>query len=189
MKFRLDYLGYFDYYQHLTSPHRESTSLTTLKYIAHYPEHIQTQAAELLHSGQLGSYIQKNYPDSHPIQTDKALYQHINALKNQYMRNIGPLTQVSYNSKLNVLKNALGIHTYQSRVQGNKLKAHNSITVASLFKEAPPEFLQMIVVHELAHFKEKEHNKAFYQLCRHMEPEYHQFELDTRLWLHWRETV
>ena len=103
------------------------------------------------------------------------------------MRKSSPLSQVSYNSKLAVLNQALGIHTYQSRVQGSKLKSHNSITVASLFKEAPPEFLRMIVVQELAHFKEQEHNKAFYQLCCHMEPNYHQYELDTRLWLHWRE--
>ena len=31
--------------------------------------------------------------------------------------------------------------------------------------------------------KEKEHNKAFYQLCTYMEPEYHQYELDCRLYL------
>ncbi len=41
----------------------------------------------------------------------------------------------------------------------------------------------MIVVHELAHFKEKEHNKAFYQLCQYMEPNYHQIEFDVRLYL------
>jgi predicted metal-dependent hydrolase len=41
----------------------------------------------------------------------------------------------------------------------------------------------MIVVHELAHLKEKEHNKAFYQLCTYMEPAYHQLEFDTRLFL------
>jgi predicted metal-dependent hydrolase len=34
--------------------------------------------------------------------------------------------------------------------------------------------LRMIVVHELAHLKEKDHDKAFYQLCCHMEPDYHQ---------------
>ncbi len=163
------------------------TTLPVLKYIAHYPEHIQTQAAQLISSGQLGDYIDKNYSTKHEVQSDKALYQYINEIKNQYMRKSSSLTQVSYNSKLAVLNQALGIHTYQSRVQGSKLKSHNSITVASLFKEAPPEFLRMIVVHELAHFKEKEHDKAFYQLCRHMEPNYHQFELDTRLWLQWRE--
>ena len=45
----------------------------------------------------------------------------------------------------------------------------------------------MIVVHELAHLKEKDHNKAFYQLCQHMEPDYHQLEFDLRLWLTWRD--
>ena len=161
--------------------------MTTLKYIAHYSEQIQSQAATLISTGRLGDYLDENYPNRHQIQSDKALYQYINEIKNYYMRKSSPLSQVTYNSKLAVLKQALGIHTYQSRVQGSKLKSHNSITVASLFKQAPPEFLRMIVVHELAHFKEQEHNKAFYQLCCHMEPDYHQFELDTRLWLHWRE--
>ncbi len=161
--------------------------MTKLKYIAHYPESIQLQAAQLISSGKLGDYLGSKYPSSHQIQSDKALYQYINEIKNDYMRKSSPLSQVSYNAKLQVLNQALGIHTYQSRVQGSKLKAHNSITVASLFKEAPPEFLRMIVVHELAHFKEKDHSKSFYQLCNHMEPDYHQFELDTRLWLHWRE--
>ena len=41
----------------------------------------------------------------------------------------------------------------------------------------------MIAVHELAHIKEAEHNKAFYQLCLHMEPDYHQLEFDLRLYL------
>lgn len=162
-------------------------AVTTLKYIAHYSEQIQTQAALLISDNRLGEYLENKYPNQHQVQSDKALYHHINEIKNQYMRKIGQLSNVSYSSKLTVLKHALGIHTTQSRVQGSKLKSHNSITVASLFKEAPPEFLRMIVVHELAHFKEHEHNKAFYQLCCHMEPDYHQFELDTRLWLHWRE--
>ena len=41
----------------------------------------------------------------------------------------------------------------------------------------------MIVVHELAHLKEREHDKAFYQLCRYMEADYHQFEFDLRAYL------
>jgi len=38
-------------------------------------------------------------------------------------------------------------------------------------------------VHELAHLRESEHGKAFYQLCRHMEPAYHQLEFDLRAYL------
>ncbi len=41
----------------------------------------------------------------------------------------------------------------------------------------------MIVVHELAHMKERDHDKAFYQLCMHMEPEYGQLEFDLRVYL------
>jgi hypothetical protein len=52
--------------------------------------------------------------------------------------------------------------------------------VATLFREMPREFLRMIVVHELAHLKERAHDKAFYQLCRHMEPAYFQLEFDLR---------
>ena len=44
-----------------------------------------------------------------------------------------------------------------------------------------------LVVHELAHLKEMEHNKAFYQLCTHMLPDYHQLEFDLRVYLTWRE--
>ncbi|MEY2840399.1 MAG: hypothetical protein RJB60_2698, partial [Pseudomonadota bacterium] len=40
---------------------------------------------------------------------------------------------------------------------------------------------------ELAHLKEKDHGKAFYQLCTHMEPNYHQYEFDLRLYLVARE--
>ncbi|MFZ2404916.1 MAG: YgjP-like metallopeptidase domain-containing protein, partial [Methylobacter sp.] len=90
---------------------------------------------------------------------------------------------VIYDDKIKDLHHALGLHTFISRVQGGKHKAKNEIRVASLFKNVPLEFLRMIVVHELAHLKEKDHNKAFYKLCEHMEPAYHQFELDTRLYL------
>jgi len=41
----------------------------------------------------------------------------------------------------------------------------------------------MIAVHELAHLKEREHNKAFYRLCLHRLKDYHQLELDMRLYL------
>ena len=47
----------------------------------------------------------------------------------------------------------------------------------------PEDFLKMIVVHELAHLKEKDHNKSFYQLCKNMMPSYHQVEFDMRVYL------
>jgi len=36
------------------------------------------------------------------------------------------------------------------------------------------------------HLKERDHDKAFYQLCQHMEPNYHQLEFDCRVYLTWK---
>jgi hypothetical protein len=104
-------------------------------------------------------------------------------LKNQFLRQSNPLSKVVYDDKLDVLHQALGLHTFISRVQGGNLKAKHEIRVGAVFKTAPLEFLRMIVVHELAHLREKEHNKAFYKLCEYMEPDYHQLEFDMRLYL------
>ncbi len=86
-------------------------------------------------------------------------------------------------SRLIHINNALGLHANVSRVQGTKLKKKNEIRIASLFRKVPEPFLRMILVHELAHLREKEHDKAFYKLCCYMEPEYHQLEFDLRLYL------
>ena len=88
-----------------------------------------------------------------------------------------------YDSKIHVVQHALGLHSTISRVQGSRLKTKREIRVSSVFRDAPPEFLRMIVVHELAHLKEPEHDKGFYQLCEHMEPDYHQLEFDVRMYL------
>ena len=93
-----------------------------------------------------------------------------------------------FDAKLHVVKNALGTHTTVSRVQGNKLKAKREIRIASLFKTVPDEFLKMITVHELAHLKERAHDKAFYNLCTHMAPSYHQLEFEVRVYLTHLET-
>lgn len=90
---------------------------------------------------------------------------------------------MAFDGKLHVIQNALGTHTSISRVQGTKLKSKREIRVATLFRETPPEFLRMIVVPELAHLREHEHNKAFYQLCKYMEPDYHRAEFDLRVYL------
>ncbi|MFI5444759.1 YgjP-like metallopeptidase domain-containing protein [Polaromonas sp. UC242_47] len=154
-----------------------------MKYLTGYPDTLQTQVRELVAQDRLGALLRKKYSHTHEIRTDKALYDYVMDLKNNFLRNAEPLSKVAFDSKLQVITHALGTHTTVSRVQGNKLKSKREIRVASLFKEVPLEFLRMIAVHELAHIKEKAHDKAFYQLCTYMEPDYHQFELDLRLYL------
>ncbi|MDM0052148.1 M48 family metallopeptidase [Variovorax sp. J22R115] len=154
-----------------------------MKYLAAYPAALRAQVEQLIVQGRLGEWLQKRYGSTHDIRTDRALYDYVNDLKSQFMRNAEPLSKVAFDNKLHVIRNALGTHTTVSRVQGSRLKSKREIRVASLFKEVPVEWLRMIVVHELAHMKEREHDKAFYQLCAHMAPDYHQLEFDLRLYL------
>ena len=161
--------------------------MSDLKYLRGYPETLLAQVRESLASGRMGDYLQRCYPARHDIQTDKALYAYVDGLRQEYLRNAPRIDKVLYDSKLDVIRNALGLHTALSRPHGGKLKASKEIRIAGVFREAPPEFLRMIAVHELAHLREKDHNKAFYQLCEHMQPGYGQLEFDLRVWLTWRE--
>ena len=158
-----------------------------LSYLGGYPEHLRRQVAEAITAGRLGEGLRQRYPQAHEIRSDGALYEYVQRLKMDCLRNAEPLSKVAYDARLQTLRNALGTHTAISRVQGGKLKAKREIRVAGVFREAPEAFLRMIVVHELAHLKERHHDKAFYQLCCHMEPTYHQLEFDVRAWLCWRE--
>ena len=158
-----------------------------LKYLSAYSEDLQAQVQQLIAQNRLGETLRKRYPEAHDVRTDKALFDYVNDLKARSMRNAPPLSKVAYDAKLQVVRHALGTHTTVSRVQGSKLKSKREIRVAAVFKDAPADFLKMIVVHELAHLKEPQHDKAFYQLCAHMEPNYHQLEFDLRLYLTQRE--
>ena len=154
-----------------------------LKYLNHYPEQTKNQVRQLIQNGGLQKHLLKKYPNPHSFKNDKALFSYTMNIKNEYIKKSAPLSKTIYDGKINVIHNALGTHHFISRVQGSKLKAKNEIRIASMFKSVPEEFLEMIVVHELAHFKEKEHNKAFYKLCEHMQSNYHQVEFDLRLYL------
>ncbi len=154
-----------------------------LKYLAGYPAALQQQVRELIAGDRLGAWLQQRYPEPHEVRSDRQLYDYTQGLKERYLRQSVPLSKVLYDNRLQVLKHALGTHTTVSRVQGSRLKSSREIRIASVFRDAPAPFLRMIVVHELAHLKESDHNKAFYQLCTHMEADYHQLELGTRLYL------
>ncbi|MDX5298058.1 MAG: M48 family metallopeptidase [Gammaproteobacteria bacterium] len=160
-----------------------------LKYLQQYPADLQAQIRLLLQEGRLGDYIQRRYPGRHEIQNDRALYTYVQDLKQEYLRSTPPLHKVIYDDQLDLTHRALGLHSAISRVHGGKLKARKEIRIASLFKAAAPEFLQMIAVHELAHLREADHNKAFYKLCEYMLPDYHQIEFDLRVYLTWRDQV
>ncbi len=156
---------------------------TPLKYLSHYSQEIRSQVQNLIDTDTLGERLLLKYPEAHTYSTDKSLYDYVMGIKNTHFRSSSPISKVLYDTKIRDLNSALGTHTFVSRVQGGKLKAKNEIRISHLFKKMPEPFLRMIVTHELAHLKEKEHNKSFYSLCTHIEPQYHQLEFEVRLYL------
>jgi predicted metal-dependent hydrolase len=154
-----------------------------LKYLVGYPDPVLARVRELIAGDRLGALLADRYGERHALRNDGQLYEYVQALKARHLRKSAPLARVAYDGKLQVVKQALGTHTAISRAHGGKLKASREIRIATVFRDAPADFLKMIVVHELAHLKELEHDKAFYQLCTNMAPDYHQLEFDTRLYL------
>ena len=50
--------------------------MTSLTYLAGYPEHLQTQVRQLLDQQRLGTVLLQRYPQPHQLTTDRALYQY-----------------------------------------------------------------------------------------------------------------
>ena len=152
-------------------------------YFRNYSAEVQERVQNLLASGRLPEHLRQRYPSPHEMRSDKALYDYAMELKNRYMRQSRPVNKVIYDDKIRRSHEALGLHTSLTRIQGSRLKSAQEIRIAGLFRKAPLPLLRMILAHELAHLRESDHNKAFYQLCVHIEADYHQLEFDTRLYL------
>lgn len=164
-------------------PGQRLDHMDTLRYLTGYPPAVLEQVRALIAQDKLGAVLAQRYPERHTVRTDRQLYDFVKEMKERYMRSSPTLHKAIYDNHLQVVKHALGTHTAISRVHGSRLKASREIRIAAVFRDAPAPFLQMIVAHELAHLKEPEHDKAFYQLCHHMAPDYHQLEFDLRLYL------
>jgi predicted metal-dependent hydrolase len=138
----------------------------------------------MIDSDRLGEYLQRRYPTAMTCKATRRCTAMPRDLR-QHLRSAPGLDKVLFDSRLDLTHRALGLNTRSGA--GRQAQGQEEIRIASLFKEAAPQFLRMIVVHELAHLRERDHNKAFYQLCQHMEPDYHQLEFDLRVYLTYRE--
>ena len=170
-----------------TSRADAAPGLLPLPYLAGYAPALQRQVRQWFAEGRLASWLRERHPQAHGCGDDRALFDYVEALRLEYLRNAGQVHRVLYDSRIHVVNNALGLHTRRAIAHGGRLSARHEIRIAAMFRQAPPAFLRMIVVHELAHLRELEHNRAFYQLCEHMEPDYRQLEFEVRVYLCWLE--
>ena len=92
-----------------------------LKYLTAYPEELTTKVRSLIEQEKLSSAILSRYPKAHDIKTDKALYNYTIDIKNKFLRKSQPLSKVRFDSKLTLTQQALGLHSFVSRVQWNWL--------------------------------------------------------------------
>jgi hypothetical protein len=158
-------------------------------YLSGYPADVIEKAQQLQERGLLLARLEAQYPESNAVANNGMLHAYVQDLKRTWMKSSPPLGKVRYCDKISTLNRALGLHSYVVRQQGRNFKRKNELRVASVFKQLPAVFLRMIVVHELAHLRHKDHDKAFYRLCEHMEPDYHRLEFDLRLLLYARQAT
>jgi hypothetical protein len=60
------------------------------------------------------------YGEPHTVRSDGQLYDYVQSLKDRHLKKSVPLGKVIYDSKLQVMKHALGTHTAISRMHGGK---------------------------------------------------------------------
>lgn len=108
---------------------------TSLKYLSAYAAPLQQQIQTMLDEDRLREFLLSKYPHTHQVSNNRALYDFVMQLKNRFIKKSESLSKVEFDPKIHVIKNALGTHSYVSRVQGSKLKSKNELRVSTLFKE------------------------------------------------------
>ena len=114
--------------------------MSAFRYLQAYPDNLQLQVQKIIDGPGLAAWLKSRHSEPHSIRTDGALYTYVMELKNEFLRQADPINKVSYDSKLQIIQHALGLHTTTSRIQGSKLKSKRDIKVAALFKETPIAF-------------------------------------------------
>ena len=78
----------------------------SLPYLAHYPEHLQTNVQTMLEQKRLGEWLRTRYPDCHNTNNNNDLREYVLRLKNRYMKKTQPLSKVVYDDKIHIVKHA-----------------------------------------------------------------------------------
>ncbi|MDA3852405.1 MAG: DUF45 domain-containing protein [Spirochaetaceae bacterium] len=154
-----------------------------LSFLESCSEKVQNKIGRIIEEGELEAYLKDLYPENNNISTDKALFTYAQVIRKKYMKKAPPAHKVVFDESDDHVYNALGDNINDLILSDNGHKIKNVIRISSVYKSAPAELFHMVLVHELAHLKERDHSKSFYRLCQHMDDDYDQHEFDLRLFL------
>ena len=135
-----------------------------LPYFAGYPPDLLAGAASMLRQGTLLDTLSRRHGPPHDLRTDGALYGYGIQIKSRYLRNADPLSRVTYDNRLHAVRNALGMHTAVSRLQGGRLQAKRALRAARLFTDGPVPLLRLVVRYDPPPPKEWTTHQAIYAL-------------------------
>ena len=119
--------------------------LLIFRICAPIPVALQEQARDLLEQGQLANVLLRGIPAPQRAQRQGPVRLRARA-EDSLLAQRWYGQQGAFDNKIHVVRNALGLHTAVSRVQGSRLAAKHEIRIASMFKRSSDEFLRMIVV-------------------------------------------
>ena len=84
-------------------PHPETN---VINYLAGYPPSLVAPVRDLAAAGRLGEVLRQRHPRVHDVRTDKALYDFVQTIRNDCLRNAPPLSKVLYDNRLQVVAQA-----------------------------------------------------------------------------------
>jgi predicted metal-dependent hydrolase len=83
--------------------------MQALKYLSAYSDQTREQVSKLIAQDKLADVLRQRYSSAHTIRTDKALYDYVQELKSEFLRNADPINKVAYDNKIHVIQHALGL--------------------------------------------------------------------------------
>ncbi|MCU0722644.1 MAG: DUF45 domain-containing protein [Planctomycetes bacterium] len=141
-------------------------------------------------SGQFKWNFLKKYPAPHDVGDDEKLAGHVAALKKKFRIRGPALGKVAFDGRMSQDEFLLGQkQKHATPAPAKKAKKKAEIRVSSKLRRAPLSFLDHVVIHEFAHFKEPEHDKRFQDLCASMQPEFMGVEIDLLWFLFYKDVM
>jgi hypothetical protein len=90
--------------------------MPSLKFLGADSDQTRAQVAQMIEQGKLASHLRQRYPVAHGIRTDRALYDYVQDLKTEFLRNAEPISKVAFDNKIQVISTRRHAHRH-SRVR------------------------------------------------------------------------